>query len=247
MQPTPATANFTALRLIHYLWLLATLFIPLYYASEATQVLSAYFGRGSRVDDAHLLNTRDVELGATTTSHPIPAPNNVHIDASALPRTWSNIPPSSMSPERTRKLAVNASLAQLKSRWATYVEHRRNEWIMLISAVGAILLSHEFALIWKRSARLTNLSFSHMSWAILAFALPAIAFGWGIVFIILAIFLSLWRNGLVPDPSPSKGPELFVAAFARIFVTVMSLYDLAWLAWLIKTLNAFNASLAAKS
>ncbi|KAG6906007.1 hypothetical protein DXG01_016351 [Tephrocybe rancida] len=123
MQPTTAAEDFAAVRLIHYLWLLATLFIPLYYASEATQVLSAHFGGGSRADDARIvgsttldvpsdmLDTRDVELGATTTSHPIPAPNNVHIGASALPRTWSSIPPSSMSPERTRELAINASLA----------------------------------------------------------------------------------------------------------------------------------------
>ncbi|KAG6909971.1 hypothetical protein DXG01_014240 [Tephrocybe rancida] len=72
-------------------------------------------------------------------------------------------------------------------------------------------------------------------------ASPAISFTWGIIFIILAFFLTLWRGGLSTNASPMTNTHPLTSISIRIIITAMSLADVAWISWLVVTLKDFEA------
>ncbi|KAG6918044.1 hypothetical protein DXG01_016899, partial [Tephrocybe rancida] len=63
----------------------------------------------------------------------------------------------------------------------------------------------------------------------------------GLIFIILALFLSLWRGGLSSNALPLADAHPLTSVAFRIIVTSMSLADIAWISWLVANLKAFEA------
>ncbi|KAG6855272.1 hypothetical protein H0H87_005703 [Tephrocybe sp. NHM501043] len=100
--------------------------------------------------------------------------------------------------------------------------------------------SGAFAKTWKRCADQNRLSSLHMPWIMLA--LPAISFCWGLVVVVIAVFLSAWRNGhsVIPPPTQTSGSAVTASTVTGTIVTIIVLIDVVWITWLVIRLRKFK-------
>ncbi|KAG6906151.1 hypothetical protein DXG01_015668 [Tephrocybe rancida] len=96
-----------------------------------------------------------------------------------------------------------------------------------------------FALSWCQISGQHHYPCAHTQYV--ALASPVISFTWGIIFIILAFFLTLWRGGLSTNASPMTNTHPFTSVSIRLIITAMSLVDVAWISWLVVTLKDLEA------
>ncbi|KAG6906006.1 hypothetical protein DXG01_016350, partial [Tephrocybe rancida] len=100
--------------------------------------------------------------------------------------------------------------------------------------------SATFALSWCQISGQRHHPCAHTQYITLAS--PVISFTWGIIFIILAFFLTLWRGGLSTNASPNTNTHPLTSVSIRIIITSMSLVDVAWISWLVVTLKDLEPS-----
>ncbi|KAG6914485.1 hypothetical protein DXG01_016972 [Tephrocybe rancida] len=99
--------------------------------------------------------------------------------------------------------------------------------------------SATFVLSWCQISGQRHYPCAHAQYITLAS--PVISFTWGIIFIILAFFLTLWRGGLSTNASPMTNTHPLASVSVRIIITAMSLVDVAWISWLVVTLKYLEA------
>ncbi|KAG6908540.1 hypothetical protein DXG01_004173 [Tephrocybe rancida] len=98
--------------------------------------------------------------------------------------------------------------------------------------------SPDFSLLWDRSVKKHHQSPFYMPWTILA--LPTVAFCWGIIFFIVALFTAVWRTGLSPNPPALEDMDPLALILSRLIISMMTLIDAACLVWLVKVLRRFS-------
>ncbi|GLB40477.1 hypothetical protein LshimejAT787_0803480 [Lyophyllum shimeji] len=263
------------------------LFIPVYYASQASPVLRLLEGVLGNEERASTSPSIGSSQAATTTLAvvlDIVRPDPAHLRRHAT----YDLPTTSTIHPATLRL-----LDDLKERfrmaWCTFMDSRNREWALiaksactfaaassgilqipgmtadpiirgfvflaifraLAAALYAAILLHyfrqprtrtaHFAVLWlQRHACHRSPARRYTSWTM--FSLPAVAFCWGVILMILTLVCSIWRDPpeFMTYPvngghhRPLKGTAL------RTLITVLSLLDLGGAFWTWKTLSAFN-------
>ncbi|KAG6914900.1 hypothetical protein DXG01_014653 [Tephrocybe rancida] len=99
--------------------------------------------------------------------------------------------------------------------------------------------SSEFSVAWnERAKRRSRTSCLRSPYMILAS--PAIALCWGMIFFLLGLLLSVWRNGLLTNLESSADNDPVATAFSRTSISAMLIADFTWIVWLVMTLRALD-------
>ncbi|KAG6920231.1 hypothetical protein DXG01_005000 [Tephrocybe rancida] len=83
--------------------------------------------------------------------------------------------------------------------------------------------SSEFSLVWDRSVEKYHQPPLYMPWTILA--MPTIAFCWGIIFLIVALFTAIWHTGLSPNPQALEDVDPLTLMLSRLIISMMTFID----------------------
>ncbi|KAG6904969.1 hypothetical protein DXG01_005906 [Tephrocybe rancida] len=230
------------------LWFLS---IPTYYASQAIPILQSaqLMLDGKSADDVRVTRGSNHDTEQFDAAEGIDPHLDVDRNISPLPTPPAAIP--ELSVPDTNHVRLN----ETKALWTTYIKCRCKEWRILISIAGMILVASPPLLqmpgtngdpivrgfVYLSIFRLIATVFSALA-LMYYFHKSHFRSAMGIIFIILAFFLTLWRGGLSTNTSPTTNTHPLASVSIRIIITSMSLVDVGWISWLVVTLKDLEPS-----
>ncbi|KAG6909443.1 hypothetical protein DXG01_000428 [Tephrocybe rancida] len=236
---------------------LLVLFIPLYYASQAASILNSVKLLASNSVTGHIDNEGQEPIAESAIEQLDMEDDGHERGATAASRLSLSLP----SHARSSTPLARVFEEEIESLWPTFIEHLCKGWLILLTTATTLLIGSApllhlpgtnedpvvrgfvylflFRFLAVVPSALTLLYYFYKTqWR--SYACYKEIFFRGLIFIILALFLSLWRGGFSNAPSMVDTHPLTSMAF-RIIITAMLLADVAWIFWLIVNLKVFEA------